>query len=59
MDVIGAKLDILTTSFIAGTKMAREAITDILKLIFNLLLHYPKVRLPQLLCKCALLTLRA
>ena len=43
MDIIGAKLDILTNSIVAGTKMAREAMTDTLKLTFNLLVHYPKV----------------
>lgn len=43
VDIIGAKLDILTNSIVAGTKMAREAMTDTLKLTFNLLVHYPKV----------------
>jgi hypothetical protein len=43
VDVIGAKLDILRLSILAGTKMAREAMTDLLKFVFNLLLHYPKL----------------
>ncbi|KAF9456090.1 guanine nucleotide exchange factor [Collybia nuda] len=43
VDIIGAKLDSLTIAILSGTKMAREAMTDILKLTFNLLLHYPKM----------------
>ncbi|KAF7984825.1 hypothetical protein HWV62_10757 [Athelia sp. TMB] len=43
VDVIAAKLDLLITSFVAEVKMAREAMTDALKFIFNLLVHYPKL----------------
>ncbi|KAF5372037.1 hypothetical protein D9615_008038 [Tricholomella constricta] len=43
VEIIGAKLDILTVGILAGTKMAREAMSDILKLTFNILLHYPKM----------------
>jgi hypothetical protein len=43
VDIIGAKLDILTNSILSGTRMGREAMTDTLKLTFNLLVHYPKV----------------
>lgn len=44
IDIIGAKLDLLITCIVTGVKMAREAMTDILKFTFNLLVHYPKVR---------------
>ncbi|KAG5641895.1 hypothetical protein DXG03_003982 [Asterophora parasitica] len=43
VEIIGIKLDLLTVGLLAGTKMTREAISDILKLTFNLLLHYPKM----------------
>ncbi|GLB33335.1 putative guanine nucleotide exchange factor synembryn [Lyophyllum shimeji] len=43
VEIIGAKLDTLTVGILAGTKMAREAMSDLLKLTFNLLLHYPKM----------------
>ena len=53
VDIIGAKLDILTNNILAGVKMGREAMTDMLKLTFNLLVYYPKVwRLA--LCSCEL-----
>ena len=42
IDVIGSKLDLLSRAILAGTKLAREAMTDLLKFTFNLLLHYPK-----------------
>jgi hypothetical protein len=44
IDIIGAKLDLLIVSIVTGAKMAREAMTDTLKFTFNLLVHYPKVR---------------
>lgn len=47
VDIIGAKLDSLTISILSGTRMAREAMSDILKFTFNLLLHYPKVHFYQ------------
>ncbi|EJF63137.1 hypothetical protein DICSQDRAFT_146110 [Dichomitus squalens LYAD-421 SS1] len=42
-EVIGSKLDLLTRAILSGTKLAREAMTDLLKFTFNLLLHYPKL----------------
>ncbi|TFK56280.1 hypothetical protein OE88DRAFT_728045 [Heliocybe sulcata] len=46
VDIIGTKLDLLTSSILAGAKMSREAMTDLLKLTFNLLAHYPKLAEP-------------
>ncbi|KAG1888755.1 guanine nucleotide exchange factor [Suillus subluteus] len=43
LDVIAFKLDDLIASMKAGTKMSRNAMTDLLKLTFNLLVHYPKL----------------
>ena len=43
MEIIGGKLDVLTRGILTGTRFAREAMTDLLKFTFNLLLHYPKV----------------
>lgn len=43
VDIIGSKLDLLRTSILASERFAREAMTDLLKFTFNLLLHYPKV----------------
>lgn len=45
IDIIGARLDSLTTSILTGEKLSREAMTDLLKFAFNLLLHYPRVSL--------------
>lgn len=45
VEIIGSKLDFLTTSINNGASMAREAMTDLLKFTFNLLLYYPKVRI--------------
>ncbi|KAG6819508.1 hypothetical protein H0H93_011165 [Arthromyces matolae] len=42
IEIIGSKLDILTVGVLSATKMAKEAMTDILKFAFNLLLYYPK-----------------
>ncbi|KAI0706917.1 guanine nucleotide exchange factor [Cerioporus squamosus] len=42
-EVIGKQLDLLTRAILTGTKLAREAMTDLLKFTFNLLLHYPKL----------------
>lgn len=44
IETIGSKLDLLSRAILTGTKFAREAMTDLLKFTFNLLLHYPKVR---------------
>lgn len=35
--------------------MAREAMTDLLKFVFNLLLHYPKVCRPHFSVPCLIL----
>jgi len=43
VDIISSKLDLLTSSILSSEKMAREAMTDLLKMLFNLLLHYPKI----------------
>ncbi|KAJ7768181.1 guanine nucleotide exchange factor [Mycena olivaceomarginata] len=42
VDVIAGKLDLLIVSLLSGTKMAKEAMVDILKFTFNILMHYPK-----------------
>lgn len=43
LEIIGAKLDLLSKGIIQSAKLAREAMTDLLKFTFNLLVHYPKV----------------
>jgi len=42
VEIIAAKLDSLTVAIQSGTKTAREAMSDLLKFTFNLLLYYPK-----------------
>ncbi|KAJ7715069.1 guanine nucleotide exchange factor [Mycena metata] len=42
VDIIGDKLDLLLVSLLSGTKMAKEAMVDVLKFTFNILMHYPK-----------------
>lgn len=44
MDIIGAKTDVLIPAYAAGAKMSKEALTDLMNFLFNLLSHYPKVR---------------
>ena len=44
VDIIGARLDSLTTSILSGEKLSREAMADLLKFTFNLVAHYPKVK---------------
>ena len=56
-DVIGKQLDLLSRAILSGTKLAREAMTDLLKFTFNLLLHYPKVRARN--CRSCIQTLMA
>ncbi|KAJ8595062.1 hypothetical protein M405DRAFT_783763 [Rhizopogon salebrosus TDB-379] len=41
VDVIALKFENLTASMQAGVYMSRDAMTDLLKLTFNLLVHYP------------------
>lgn len=43
VDIISSKLDGLLGHILASEKMAKEAMSDLLKMTFNLLLHYPKV----------------
>ncbi|KAJ3869500.1 guanine nucleotide exchange factor [Lentinula novae-zelandiae] len=43
VDIIAAKLDTTMVSILAGTKFARDAMSDLLKFAFNILLHYPKL----------------
>ncbi|KAI0759715.1 guanine nucleotide exchange factor [Trametes elegans] len=42
-EIIGVKLDVLTKGILTGVQFARQAMTDLLKFTFNLLLHYPKL----------------
>ncbi|KAJ6516512.1 guanine nucleotide exchange factor [Mycena sanguinolenta] len=42
VELIGGKLDLLIISLLSGTKMAKEAMVDVLKFTFNILMHYPK-----------------
>jgi hypothetical protein len=42
--ILVRKLDLLSASVLGGENMAGEAMTDLLKFTFNLLVHYPKVR---------------
>ncbi|KAF7790771.1 hypothetical protein EIP86_001728 [Pleurotus ostreatoroseus] len=43
VDIISSKLDSLLGNILASEKMAKEAMSDLLKMTFNLLLHYPKM----------------
>ncbi|KAG5732249.1 Synembryn-A [Termitomyces sp. T112] len=43
IEIISSKLDLLTVGILTGKKMAREAMSDILKFTFNVLLYYPKM----------------
>ncbi|KAF7331636.1 hypothetical protein MKEN_00043200 [Mycena kentingensis (nom. inval.)] len=42
VDIITAKLDLLVTCLLSGAKMSKEAMVDVLKFTFNILMHYPK-----------------
>ncbi|KAJ7229200.1 guanine nucleotide exchange factor [Mycena pura] len=42
VDIISGKLDLLITTLLSGAKMSREAMVDVLKFTFNILMHYPK-----------------
>lgn len=44
IDIIGSKLDDLAGLMKEENTTAKDALTDLLKLIFNLCVHYPKVR---------------
>jgi hypothetical protein len=41
--IIETRLDSLTNRILERSDMSREAMTDLLKFTFNLLVHYPKV----------------
>ncbi|KAI0250511.1 guanine nucleotide exchange factor [Lactifluus subvellereus] len=43
VDIITFRLESLTTALLGGTRMAREAMVDLLKFAFNILTHYPKL----------------
>jgi hypothetical protein len=43
MDIVEEKLGALTDDVLARVDMSTEAMTDLLKFTFNLLLNYPKV----------------
>lgn len=47
IEILGIKLDWLKLAYRAGVPFAKEGLVDILKFIFNILLHYPKV------CSCS------
>ncbi|KIJ19776.1 hypothetical protein PAXINDRAFT_166006 [Paxillus involutus ATCC 200175] len=43
VDVLGARMDDLSDQLRGGNRAAKEAMTDMLKLTFNLCVHYPKL----------------
>ncbi|KAF8914117.1 guanine nucleotide exchange factor [Gymnopilus junonius] len=43
VEILGNKLDLMGTALRNGTRTAKEAATDLLKFIFNVLVHYPKL----------------
>lgn len=43
VDIVGQKLDSLMWSLLSGQAMAKDAMVDILKFSFNLLLQYPRM----------------
>ena len=43
VDVLSQKLDVLLSSMLVGTPMAREAMSEMLKFGFNVLCFYPRV----------------
>ncbi|XP_006460157.1 hypothetical protein AGABI2DRAFT_68541 [Agaricus bisporus var. bisporus H97] len=42
VEIIGAKLDLLYICVLNSTRMAKEAMTDLLKFAYNFIHHYPK-----------------
>jgi hypothetical protein len=50
IDIIGTKLDDLIELMKEGNTATKDAITDLLKLIFNLFCHYPKVSARCMAC---------
>lgn len=49
VEIIGMKLDLLLIHVQNSTRMAKEAMTDVLKFTYNITHHYPKVRLSILI----------
>ncbi|GJJ07814.1 hypothetical protein Clacol_002019 [Clathrus columnatus] len=43
VDTLGQKCDFLMTSLLSGHAMAKDAMVDLLKFIFNVLLQYPRM----------------
>ncbi|KAF9057765.1 guanine nucleotide exchange factor [Panaeolus papilionaceus] len=43
VDIIGSKLDLMLVSIKDGVPTSKEAMIDLLKFTYNLLLHYPKL----------------
>ncbi|GLB40576.1 putative guanine nucleotide exchange factor synembryn [Lyophyllum shimeji] len=43
VEIIGTKINTLTDEVLAGTRMAREALCDLLKLTSVIAIHYPKM----------------
>jgi hypothetical protein len=43
IDILAQKLDVLLSSVVLGTPMAREAMSEMLKFGFNILCFYPRV----------------
>ncbi|KAK7435959.1 hypothetical protein VKT23_019366 [Stygiomarasmius scandens] len=43
VDIIVSKLEFTLASIMEGSKMGRDAMSELLKFAFNLLLHYPKM----------------
>ena len=57
VEILGLRLESLTAALLSGTRMAREAMVDLLKFAFNILTHYPKVRLVSFLFSLPLISL--
>lgn len=47
VEIIGNRLELLLNVTRKSAPMSKEAMTDLLKFTFNLLVHWPKVRWPQ------------
>ena len=43
IEILGAKINLLIEAILEKKKMGKEAMSDVLKFTFNILLHYPKV----------------
>lgn len=47
VDILGQKCDLLMTSLLSGHAMAKDAMVDLLKFIFNILWRYPRMSKPE------------